>query len=45
MGELQRGKAGHRPAIAGRQPALLARAAILRSRPSSPSPCGSRPFG
>lgn len=43
--ELERGKAGHRPASADRQPALLTKAAILRSRPSSPSPCGSRPFG
>lgn len=45
IGELEHGTAGHRPADAGRQPALLAKAAILRSRPSSPSPCGSRPFG
>ena len=45
MGEFQNETAGHRPANADRQPALLARAAILRSRPSSPSPCGSRPYG
>lgn len=38
-------KAGHRPASADRQPALLAKAAILRSQPSAPSPLGSRPSG
>ena len=45
IGEFENETAGHRPANADRQPALLARAAILRSRPSSPSPCGSRPCG
>lgn len=45
MEEFENETAGHRPANAARQPAQLARAAILRSRPSSPSPCGSRPCG
>ena len=45
IGAFENETAGHRPANADRQPALLARAAILRSRPSSPSPCGSRPCG
>lgn len=45
IGAFENETAGHRPANADRQPALLARAAIRRSRPSSPSPCGSRPCG